>query len=338
VRRPRLASWLGVAVSLVSLAAVAWWIARQDPPRLPGSGVGFAWLALALLLSSCTLALRGRRWHRILRLAGVPHRPRDAYGLTLVAYMGNNVLPARGGELLKIGLLGQRSSARRREILGTVVAERLLDAVVLAALFAAFTWTGVDGTPSGRGGAAVAGAILLGAGCTLALYLQLRRRGRFERFARTVRPVARASKLFAQPHGIPLALASLLIWFLEGVTFLVIARALEIELDVLAGVAVVAIASLFAAIPAAPGYAGTFDAGLIVGLHAAGVKGGDAVAVLLLARFMLFVPVTLAGLVTLVVGYRGLGGAAADDEELLAEQPPSERKPEVASRQSGAGG
>jgi glycosyltransferase 2 family protein len=336
VRRRPLASWLGAAVSVVSLVAVGWWIAHQDSPRLPESGVGYAWLAVALLLSSCTLALRGARWHAILRLAGVPHRRRDAYGLTLVAYMGNNVLPARGGELLKIGLLGERSTARRREILGTVVAERLLDAVVLAALFAGLTWAGVDGSPSGRGGASAALGILLAAAAALSLYMRLRRRGRFDRFAAAVRPVARASKLFAQPQGVPLGLASLLIWLLEGVTFLLIARALEVELELLTAVAIVAIASLFAAIPAAPGYAGTFDAGLVVGLHAAGVEGGAAVSVLLLARFMLFVPVTVAGLVTLVAGYGGLR-AARDDEELLAEQPPGERRRQVAAGQRGAG-
>jgi len=77
-------------------------------------------------------------------------------------------------------------------------------------------------------------------------------------------------------------------------------------LGLLPALAVVVLASLFAAIPAAPGYVGTFDAGMLVGLSAAGVEGGDAVGVLLIARFMFFVPVTLAGLLTLVVGYGGL--------------------------------
>jgi glycosyltransferase 2 family protein len=305
VRRRALASWLGILVSIVSLGAVAWWISRQDSPRLPESGVGWAWLALALLLITCAYVLRGRRWHRILELASVPHRPRDAYGLTLVAYMGNNVLPARGGELLKIALLGQRSSARHREILGTVVAERMLDATVLAGLFVVLTMAGAKGAPDGRSGAAAAAGLLLAVAAALALYLRLRRRARFERFAATVRPVARALKLFTQPHGIPVALLTLVIWLIEGVTFAVIARSVGVELSVIAGLAVMAIASLFAAIPAAPGYAGTFDAGIVVGLAAAGVEGGDAVAVLLLARFMLFVPVTIAGAVVLVVGYGG---------------------------------
>jgi hypothetical protein len=45
---------------------------------------------------------------------------------------------------------------------------------------------------------------------------------------------------------------------------------------------------------------------MLLGLHAAGVEGGDAVGLLLLARFLFFVPVTLAGLATLVFGYGGV--------------------------------
>ena len=66
------------------------------------------------------------------------------------------------------------------------------------------------------------------------------------------------------------------------------------------------LASLFAAIPAAPGYAGTFDAGLVLGLDAVGVAGGAAVGFIVLARFVMFVPVTLAGLFVFVTRYHGL--------------------------------
>ena len=345
MRRPGVPSALGVVVSAVSLAAVVWWIAHQPAPELPDSGLGFAWLGLALLIGSCTLALRGWRWHRVLALAAIPHRRRDAYGLTTVGYMGNNVLPARGGELLKIGLLGERTSARRRELLGTVLADRLLDAAVLALLFATLTFAGADGAPSGRSGAAVAAGVLAVCAVALALYTALRRRGRFARFAAFVRPVARASRIFARPAGLPLAAVSLVIWLLEGATFLLIARAVDVELSLVAALAVVVLASLAAAIPAAPGYVGTFDAAILVGLHGAGVEGGDAVTVLVLARFMLFVPVTLAGLVMLVVGYGGvhrparpLRRPAGDHQELLAEQPPGDRCPEIAAGERGARG
>lgn len=334
---PSRSTVLGLGVSVVALGAVVWWITKQDAPRLPSSLGGFLWLATALVVSACTLGLRGRRWHAILRHAGIPHRERDAVGLTLVAYMGNNVLPARGGELLKIGLLGQRTTARRREILGTVIVERVLDAAVLAALFALLTWTGVRGT---RGSATLAAALLLSAAGGLILSQRLRHRGRLERFAALVRPVAGALRLLTQREGIALGGTSLVIWCLEGLSFLVISHAVGVGLGPLSALAVVVLASLLASIPAAPGYAGTFDAGVLVGLHAAGVAGGEAVGVLLLARFVLFVPVTIIGLGVLVLGYRRprhSGGTAADDEELLAQQAPGERRPEIATGQRAAG-
>ena len=67
------------------------------------------------------------------------------------------------------------------------------------------------------------------------------------------------------------------------------------------------LASLAAAIPAAPGFAGTFDAAMILGLKAAGITGGAASGILILARFMYFVPATVVGLIVLVTRYGGLG-------------------------------
>src|SRR5918999_4956976 len=163
VRRAGVTSALGLAISAASLVAVVWWILRQPAPELPESGLGFAWIGLALLTIACTLVLRGWRWHRVLALAGIPHRRRDAYGLTAVGYMGNNVLPARGGELLKIGLLGERTSARRREVLGTVIVERVLDAAVLAVLFVVLTWANVKGSADAGATPALVAAALGGA-------------------------------------------------------------------------------------------------------------------------------------------------------------------------------
>ena len=56
----------------------------------------------------------------------------QSYGLTAVGYMGNNTLPARAGDLMRVMLHG----GPRRAVLGTVVAERVLDVCALAAIFA----------------------------------------------------------------------------------------------------------------------------------------------------------------------------------------------------------
>ena len=211
---------LGVLVSLVSLGAVAWWIARQEAPRLPDSGEGWRCSPARGLVIAFNFALRGLRWHGVMRYAHVEHRRRDAFGLTLVGYAGNNVLPARGGELLKIGILGSRTTARHRDVLGTVVVERVLDAGVLAALFVALTWADVDGSPGAGGSAALGRRGARRRRARARRLVWLRRRGRFERFAAVVRPVARAAKLFTRPAGIPLVALSLAIWCLDGVSFM----------------------------------------------------------------------------------------------------------------------
>jgi glycosyltransferase 2 family protein len=311
MRMPSRRSALAAIVSIVSIALVVHWAAGQEPPHLPQSGAGYLWLALAVAVTACAVAARAWRWHRIMRLAGVAHRRRDAAGLTVVGYMGNNVLPARGGELLKVGLLGARSPARHREVLGTVVVERVLDAGVLVALFAILTWAGVAGVAGMDGPAAIAATAAAVVAAAGAVYLALRRRGLFGRFAAAIRPVAGASRLLITRRGVTLTAITLAIWALDAVTVLLAARSVGVELSPLPALAVLVLGSLAAAIPAAPGYVGTFDAAFLLGAHAAGVKGGDAVSVLLMTRFVLFGPVTVAGVAALVLGYRGLVAGAS---------------------------
>jgi uncharacterized membrane protein YbhN (UPF0104 family) len=315
IRRPG-ASWIGALISLVSLAAVGWWIARQDAPHLPGSGSGFAWLALALAVIACNFCVRALRWHLILNAAGIAHRRRDALGLLLVGYMGNTVLPARGGELLKIALLRARTRAGLRELFGTVLVERVLDAAVLVVLLFLLVASGADAAPGALGTGAVGAGLLLAGGLALLAYGYLRRSGRLARFAATIRPVLDVLRMLGRREAIPLAALSFSIWCVDGLTLYLLARSIGIELDVAGALTVIVLGALAAAIPAAPGYAGTFDAAMLVGLHAAGVEGADAVSVLLLARFAFFVPVTVAGLVTLLVGYRGLRRPRLADEPL----------------------
>jgi len=298
------AAW--IAVSLVSLGAVVWWATQQKAPQMPTNAAGVVWLAASVAVYAVAIVLRGWRWHRILQLSRVPHKTADAFWLMPVAYMGNTVLPLRGGEVLRISLLGSRTTARVREVLGTVIAERILDVATLAVVFAVLTLGGVDGAPTGKIAAYIAVALVVLAAGGLVLYLWLRRRGRFDAFAERIRPYASASKLFAHPSGIPLAGVSGLIWVLEGTTVMFVGRSLGIHLGLLAALLTNVIASLASAIPAAPGFAGTYDGAIILALHAAKVYSGAATGFLILLRAVVFIPVTIVGLVVLVTRYGGL--------------------------------
>jgi uncharacterized membrane protein YbhN (UPF0104 family) len=297
----------GFAVSIVAIATVVWWASRQEAPRFPTSADDLALLGVALLVYSVATAARGWRWHKVLLRAGIDHATRDAYALICVGYMGNTVLPARGGEALRILLLADRSNSRRREVLGSIVAERMFDVVALVLMFATLTFVGIAGAPAGASSAVIALGVLAAAGLTLYVYLRLRRDGRFERFAEILRPVARSSKILASRVGPVLVLVTIAVWLLEGLIFTLVGQSLGLSLNLLDGALLVVLASFFALIPAAPGYVGTYDAALLFGLAALDIRGGLALSFAILVRFVLFGPITLAGLVLLLTRYGGVG-------------------------------
>ena len=293
-------------ISVISLAAVVAWGLGQDTPTVPTQPSALALLGVAVGLYAIATLVRSWRWHAILRNASVDHQARDAYALVPVGYMGNTVLPARGGEVLRIFLLGRRSDARRREILGTILSERGLDAVSLALLFVILTFAGIANSPLGESPALIALAVLATGALALAVYLYLRRRGRFERFAAVVRPIAGASKPLLGRAGVVLTTATLLVWVIEGTIFWLVAQALSLEINLVEGCFLLVLTAFFSLIPAAPGYVGTFDAAVVFGLRALDVSGGQALAYAILVRFVLFVPITIVGLILLVIRYGGL--------------------------------
>ncbi|MFN2617115.1 MAG: lysylphosphatidylglycerol synthase transmembrane domain-containing protein [Thermoleophilaceae bacterium] len=294
-------------ISLVALAAVVWWASKQDAPELPSSAGAVAWLVGAAVLYAIATVLRGERWHRILQLTGVEVSRTDAYGLTTVGYMGNNVLPARAGEMLRVVLLSKRADAGKRALLGTVVAERILDAAALGAIFLAVVYGVLRNTtlPSDRPLVA-AGVVLVVLALALVALQVLRRRGALGRFREFIRPLAGGPRALLSRSGLVLLLGSLLIWAVEASVYLSIARATELhDLSGMGALYLVALTNLFAMLPAAPGYVGTFDAAVVFGVKAVGGAGSAPVSYLLLLRFVLFVPITVVGLVVLVVRYGG---------------------------------
>jgi uncharacterized membrane protein YbhN (UPF0104 family) len=262
-------------ISLAALAGVIWWGAHQDAPPLPSSADALVWMLGAGALYGAGTLLRAERWHRILERSRGGVRRQDSYSLTTVGYMGNNVLPARAGEMLRVVILAPRSQLGKRALLGTVVAERLLDAVALAA-------------------------------AALAAFFMLRRRGLLGRARDFLRPLAGAPRALASRHGAGLLMLSFAIWAVEATVYLGVAQAAGLDVSPMESLYLVALTNLFAMLPAAPGYVGTFDAAVIFGVKAIGTAGSAAVSYLLLLRFVLFVPITLVGLVVLLVRYGGL--------------------------------
>jgi uncharacterized membrane protein YbhN (UPF0104 family) len=307
----------GPAISLVSLAGVVWWALRQQAPRWPTGAGALSALVLAALVYGAVTLVRGTRWWAILRRAGVPVPMVDAQALVVVGYMGNTVLPARGGELLRIFLVGQRTGCSRMTVLGTIIAERLLDVIALLVLFvvlALLTATGVGGpahflhfTPA-----------LLLVVSLLAFSLSagawwLLRSGRLRALGGRTASLVLATRNLLSLQGLWLALLTTAIWLGEGLVYWFVGVALSLHLDIPQSCFLVVLSSLVAIIPAAPGYAGTYDAAIQFGLRTQHVHGGSAVAFGLLVRLVIFVPITVVGLILMVVRYGGLASLGRRD-------------------------
>jgi glycosyltransferase 2 family protein len=293
-------------LSLVALAAVIWWASKQDAPELPSTRSAIGWLVVAAALYAVVTLLRGERWHQILHMTGVKTSRADAYGLTAVGYMGNNVLPARAGEMLRVVLLSSRTDAGKRSLFGTVVAERMLDAVALAAIFAVVVF-GIlreADVPTDKPLLVVAIGATLAVAALGALHIS-RRRGALGRLRDFVRPLAGAPRALLSRQGMVLLALSFVIWAFEASVYLSVAHATGLDISGMGALYLVAFTNLVAMLPAGPGYLGTFDAAVVVGVKAIGGTGSQAVSYLLLLRFILFLPITVVGLVVLVTRYGG---------------------------------
>ncbi len=301
---------LGPAVSVVSLAAVVWWALHQQAPRWPTGSGSLVLILFAVLVYAGVSMVRGARWHMILRRAGIPASMVDAQALIVVGYMGNTVLPARGGELLRMFFLGRSTGCSRITILGTIIAERLLDAlallVMLVVLLAIVTASGVGGSSNPTDLGIVAGSFALAGALLLLAAWQMARTGRLRGLSGRVASLTLATRNLLSAQGLLLGLLTVPIWIGEGFIYWLVGAALHLHLDLAQGCFLVVLSSLVAIIPAAPGYAGTYDAAIQLGLGALGVHGGRAVSFGLLVRLVIFLPITVVGLVLLVVRYGGL--------------------------------
>ncbi|MCW3038649.1 MAG: hypothetical protein JWM31_554, partial [Solirubrobacterales bacterium] len=140
----------------------------------------------------------------------------------------------------------------------------------------------------------------------LVVYLRGRRAGRWTVFAERVRPFVFAVRRMLGVSGVILLVASSAIWLSEGLIFYLVGRSLSLAISLPEAAFLVVIGSFFALIPAAPGYVGTYDAAVLFGLKALNISGGPSIGFTILVRFVLFVPVTLVGLLFMLFRYGGL--------------------------------
>ena len=317
---PRTKRLLLLAIWVIPIAGVVWWATKQRAPTFPSDADGIMALVGALALYALATLMRGERWLHILRRSKVDATRSDAHALVPVGYMGNNVLPARGGELLRTFLLGSRVPTTKRTILGTILAERVLDAVALGVILVVLAAGLLRRLPKPNETLVLVGVVLLVLLAIAAAIAFMRYRERLIFVLRALAPMAAPSRQLLSRAGLGLLVVSLLIWCVEASVYIAVGHAVDITLSLQDGLAVVAFTNAAALIPAAPGYIGTYDAAVIFAVGAVSEAAKSTIlSYLLLLRFVLFVPITLVGLVLLVVRYGGISRIRAARAAAKAE-------------------
>lgn len=306
IRIGRARGRFGVVVSVVSLGGVVWWASHQPQPELPTAAQDVAVVLLGVCAYAAITAARGLRWNVILRGAGIDSTYRHTLELVTIGYMGNTVLPLRGGELLRVLLLARESSTPYTRVIGTIVPERLLDLAALTVVFVPLTAIGVAGSPVGDAPAIIGAAIVVLGALGLFVYLRLRVAGHLARFADRVRPLTAATRTLLNRRGAALFLLSVGIWIAEAFVFFLVARSIGLSVALVDSLYVVIAASFVSLIPAGPGFAGTFDGAVLFTLKALKVGSGPALSCVVLYRLVIFGPITVAGLLLLVRRHGGL--------------------------------
>lgn len=117
----------GLGLGLGVAVAAAWFLGVK-PAEVARNIEGVSPFAIlgCVLSSFIVLAFQSLRWHLVMRpLLGL--RYGQSYRAQVVGMMFNAILPARGGDFLRVQYLGRRTGKSRATILGTEVVDRWLD-------------------------------------------------------------------------------------------------------------------------------------------------------------------------------------------------------------------
>jgi hypothetical protein len=307
--------WLGVLISLVFLYlalrglqlgevwgtlqdANYWWL-------IPGVGVYFlgVWV-------------RAWRWHYLLRpLKRISTG--TMFPIVAIGYMGNNIYPARAGEVLRAVVLKRREGVSVSASLATVIVERIFDGVVMLSfvflnLSELATMTGESGFIGNIQNLALWGGIAFMGALVVFLLAAMfpQRAGRIALFLITHtlphrfhtsaidlagRFLDGLASLRSPANALMVFLTSVVIWLLETGKYWFVMQAFRFKVTFFVLMLMNGIVNLATTLPSAPGYVGTFDAPGIAVLQAAGVNGAVAAGYTLVLHVALWLPITALG-------------------------------------------
>jgi uncharacterized protein (TIRG00374 family) len=308
--------WLGLLISGVFLYLALKGLKLQD---VWGAlqGAQYAWLIPGVIVYFMGVGVRAWRWQYLLKpVKEVPFK--QSFEIVTIGYMGNNIFPARLGEVLRAVVLKRREDVPISASLATIIVERVFDGVVMLAfvflnLGALANIQGSSGFIGSIQSLAVWGAaIFLGVLAAFLLAAMFPERSKQiitwvsdhlipERFREKLLGIAfkflgGLEALRSPREALMIFVTSTIIWLFETGKYWFVMHAFDFEVSFFALMLMNGIVNLATTIPSAPGYVGTFDAPGIAVLEAFGIPKATAAGYTLVLHVALWFPITALGL------------------------------------------
>jgi len=278
-------------------------------------------ILLCALLTVFTLWFRALRWRVLLPAKQAAHKKR-LFSIVSVAFMINNILPARMGEAARVVLLWKRNGYGIAVSIGTLIMERGIDLLMFSACFFMPVFLAPIFSPGG-GLASESGyktatlhtfAVILAAGVAVSLallfaysrapqavawlggkclkLLPVKMHPRLKRIGRDV--ISSLDWTFSVKKWLAVLFFSCMI--VSCYALMIVFLAGPGKFGFLFGLFSQAFAALGAAIPLAPGYVGTLHAMMLEGLALCGMAHDKAQAITILFHAVSYITATLLGL------------------------------------------
>ncbi|HSG67608.1 MAG TPA: lysylphosphatidylglycerol synthase transmembrane domain-containing protein [Bacteroidales bacterium] len=90
----------------------------------------YYWIVLCMLAGLLSHLVRAARWNLLINSMGHTTRLSTTFYAVMTGYLANTAVP-RLGEVTRCGVLSKKSSIPFRELLGTVIAERIFDMIIM---------------------------------------------------------------------------------------------------------------------------------------------------------------------------------------------------------------
>lgn len=277
--------------------------------------------ALGFVVYYTTFPLRGYRWQLLLRNAyrdSPDERVVDMHvsGLTEIIFISwfvNCVVPAKLGDLYRAYLAKLWQRIAWVKVIGTVLAERIIDILVLALLLGLSGLVAFHGRPGSIKIILVLGLALAVAGVSVLFLMK-----RFSPFIRARVPARFADRYAGFEDGtllslrrLPLLFAiSVPIWMIEGLRLACVFAALHIGLNSITALPYAATlffalaTAVLTTIPFTPGGLGLVEAGLLGIMILLGLTHNQAGAVVFMDRLLSYYSIAILGFIVYLVSKR----------------------------------